>query len=37
MLRHAVIAVEDADFFDHVGFNLPRLAVTLANNILSGI
>lgn len=36
VLRQAVIAAEDADFFDHVGFNLPRLAVTLANNILSG-
>ena len=36
VLRHAVIAAEDADFFGHVGFNLPRLAVTLANNVLSG-
>ena len=36
VLRQAVIAAEDADFFDHVGFNVPRLAVTLANNILTG-
>ena len=36
VLRHAVIAVEDADFFDHVGFNVPRLLVTLVTNVLSG-
>ncbi|MCE2542486.1 MAG: PBP1A family penicillin-binding protein [Acidobacteria bacterium] len=36
VLRQAVIAAEDAEFFDHVGFNVPRLAVTLANNILTG-
>ena len=36
VLRHAVIAAEDAEFFDHVGFNVPRLAVTLANNVLAG-
>ena len=36
VLRHAIIAAEDAAFFDHVGFNVPRLAVTLVNNIVSG-
>ena len=36
VLRHAVIAAEDADFFDHVGFNVPRLLVTLVTNVLSG-
>ena len=36
VLRHAVIAVEDADFFDHVGFNVPRLLVTLVSNVLAG-
>ena len=36
VLRHAVIAAEDADFFDHVGFNVPRLFVTLVTNVLSG-
>ena len=36
VLRHAVIAVEDADFFNHVGFNVSRLVVTLVTNILSG-
>ena len=36
VLRNAIIAAEDGDFFDHVGFNFPRLAVTLLSNIAKG-
>ena len=36
VLRNAIIAAEDGDFFDHVGFNIPRILVTLVNNILNG-
>ena len=36
VLRHAIIAAEDGDFFDHVGFNIPRILVTLVNNVLAG-
>ena len=34
VLRHAIIAAEDGDFFNHVGFNIPRILVTLIDNIL---
>ena len=36
VLRHAIIAAEDGDFFNHVGFNIPRILVTLIDNILAG-
>ena len=36
VLRNAIIAAEDGDFFDHVGFNIPRILVTLVNNVLAG-
>ena len=36
VLRNAIISAEDGDFFNHVGFNIPRIVVTLASNILKG-
>ena len=36
VLRHAIIAAEDGDFFNHVGFNIPRILVTLVRNVLKG-
>ena len=36
VLRNAIIAAEDGDFFNHVGFNIPRILVTLVNNVLKG-
>jgi len=36
VLREAIIAAEDGAFFDHVGFNIPRIAITLATNVLKG-
>lgn len=36
VLRHAIIAAEDGDFFNHVGFNIPRILITLVDNILAG-
>ena len=36
VLRHAIIAAEDGDFFDHIGINIPRILVTFAGNVLSG-
>ena len=36
VLRNAIIAAEDGDFFSHVGFNIPRLAVTILSNIAKG-
>lgn len=36
VLRHAIIAAEDGDFFNHVGFNIPRILITLIDNILAG-
>ncbi len=35
-LRNAIVAAEDSDFFNHVGFNIPRILVTLVNNVLKG-
>ena len=35
-LRNAIVAAEDGDFFNHVGFNIPRILVTLVNNVLKG-
>jgi penicillin-binding protein 1A len=34
VLRQAIISSEDAAFFDHFGFNLRRLAVTVVQNVL---
>ena len=34
VLRQAIIAAEDGAFFDHVGFNIPRIAITLFTNVL---
>ena len=36
VLRQAIVSAEDGDFFDHVGFNIPRIAVTMVSNILKG-
>jgi len=36
VMRNAIIAAEDASFFRHVGFNIPRILVTFARNILTG-
>ena len=36
VLRHAIIAAEDGDFFNHIGISIPRIIVTLVNNVLSG-
>ena len=36
VLRHAIIAAEDGDFFSHAGFNIPRIVMTLLSNILEG-
>lgn len=36
VLRNAIIAAEDGDFFSHVGFNIPRIVMTLVSNILQG-
>ena len=36
VLRNAIIAAEDGDFFGHVGFNIPRIVMTLFSNVLQG-
>ena len=36
VLRHAIISAEDGDFFNHVGFNIPRAIATLVSNIRKG-
>jgi penicillin-binding protein 1A len=36
VLRNAIIAAEDGDFFSHVGFNIPRIVMTLISNVLQG-
>ena len=36
VLRNAIIAAEDGDFFNHVGINIPRIVITMASNILKG-
>ena len=36
VLRNAIIAAEDGDFFSHVGFNIPRIVMTLVSNVLEG-
>ena len=36
VLRNAIISAEDGDFFNHVGFNIPRIVITLVSNILKG-
>ena len=36
VLRNAIIAAEDGDFFTHTGFNIPRIVITMLSNILEG-
>ena len=36
VLRNAIIAAEDGAFFEHVGFNIPRIIITMVDNILQG-
>ena len=36
VMRQAIIAAEDGAFFDHVGFNIPRIVITMGTNILKG-
>ena len=36
VLRNAIIAAEDGGFFSHVGFNIPRIVMTLISNVLQG-
>ena len=36
VLRNAIIAAEDGDFFSHVGLSIPRALVTLVNNVRRG-
>ena len=36
VLRNAIISAEDGDFFEHIGFNIPRFVVTMAKNIMRG-
>ena len=36
VFRNAIIAAEDGDFFNHVGFNIPRIVMTMVSNILKG-
>ena len=36
VLRNAIIAAEDGDFFDHIGFNISRIVITMLSNIREG-
>ena len=36
LFRNAIIAAEDGDFFNHVGFNIPRIILTMVSNITKG-
>ena len=36
VFRNAIIAAEDGDFFEHVGFNIPRIVITMVRNIIKG-
>ena len=36
VFRNAIIAAEDGDFFNHVGFNIPRIVITMVSNIIKG-
>ena len=36
VMREAIIAAEDGAFFDHVGFNIPRILITMGKNVLKG-
>ena len=36
VFRTAIIAAEDGDFFNHVGFNIPRIVMTMVSNIIKG-
>ena len=33
LFRNAIIAAEDGHFFNHVGFNIPRIVLTMVSNI----
>ena len=35
-LRNAIVAAEDGSFFEHVGFDISRIAMTLATNVRRG-
>ena len=36
VLRHAIIAAEDGEFFKHIGINIPRIVMTILSNIQKG-
>lgn len=36
LFRNAIIAAEDGHFFNHVGFNIPRIVLTMVSNIIKG-
>ena len=36
VLRNAIVSAEDGDFFQHIGINIPRILITLVNNVLVG-
>ena len=36
VLRNAIISAEDGGFFTHIGFNIPRIAMTVLSNIREG-
>ena len=36
VLRHAIISAEDGDFYSHIGFNIPRILMTMVSNIRQG-
>jgi len=36
VFRNAIVAAEDGDFFNHVGFNIPRIVITMVSNIIKG-
>ncbi len=36
VLRNAIIAAEDGDFFNHVGIDIPRIVITMVSNVLKG-
>jgi penicillin-binding protein 1A len=36
VLRHAIIAAEDGDFFNHIGISVRRIIATVVNNVRAG-
>ena len=36
VLRNAIISAEDGAFFEHIGFNIPRIIATAVSNVLKG-